>query len=87
MFSDPEAVSDDERLFIDAANLVSDTANKLDDDLAFMACATVMLDRLEFLLSDAESSKYVLMLANQVHAEFLALMADHGYVLSINSVQ
>lgn len=82
-----ELVDPDEQAFVDAANIVHNAAIELDADLAFMACATVMLDKLEFMIGNSDDSAYTLMLANQVHAEFLTLMADHGFDLSVDSVQ
>lgn len=82
-----ELESEDEQLFVEAANIVHDAVVELDEDLSFMACATVMLDKLEYMLTKGEDTTYALMLANQVHAEFMALMSDHGYDLSVNTVQ
>jgi hypothetical protein len=83
---DLEQAQDDEAAFVEAAGIITDAAESLEADLAFMACSTVMLDALEFMITSDIDPAYTLMLANQVHAEFLTLLADHGYDLSVNTV-
>lgn len=82
-----ESADKDEQEFVDAANTVHEAVSRLDSDLAFMACGTVMLDMLEDMFNANQDPAYPLMLANQIHAEFITLMTEHGFDLSVNSVQ
>lgn len=77
-----EYLDDDQQAFMDAADTVMDVTNRLDSDLAFVACGAVMLDCLEDLLETEEDKGYVVSLANQIHVEFMSLMSAYGYELS-----
>jgi hypothetical protein len=72
----------DQQEFMAAAAAVHETTQDMTSDLTFIACASVMLDVLDDLLSSPEYNTYGVMLANQVHVEFINLMANHGFDLA-----
>lgn len=73
---------DDQQAFLDAADSVLEVTDKIDADLALVACGAVMLDCLEYLLDTEEDKAYIVSLANQIHVEFMSLMSANGYELS-----
>jgi len=77
----------DQQEFMAAAALIDEATKDLSTDLTFVASASIMLDMLDDLLSDPDNNTYALMLANQVHVEFMNLMANHGFDLSPDRLQ
>lgn len=77
----------DQQEFMAAAATIDEATKDLSTDLTFVACASIMLDMLDNLLSDPDNTTYGLMLANQVHVEFMNLMANHGFDLSPDRLQ
>ena len=76
---------EEEERFQEACDEVSSAVASKDSDLAFIACAAIMLDKLEDMFLTDEDTTYPLMLANQVHAEFISLMKEYGYDLSVDT--
>lgn len=72
---------DDAEDFLDAVEQVATSVDGMNVVLAFAACGSVALDCLHEMLdaSDEESQRTALLVSNEFHAEFLALMSAYGY--------
>jgi hypothetical protein len=82
---DTLTTEEEEALFQEACSVVTEVTSRMEPDLAFVACAAVMLDRLEDMFLMEDDTTYPLMLANQIHAEFISLMKEYGYDLSVDT--